>query len=267
MNAPSEQEDMHASEHRFACDICGRTFGWKPQYSGRKLRCVCGQEFVVPDSGDINKEDLYDIAPEDTPKPAARPAVSPTPFKAGEGAVVAQANRVEPIQYLQPGTPGHSELDRLFPDKVKDFWLPLWLIAGGTVVEIIYTLIFSRFGRGGLRAAASHLGMNVIVTTGIMLVAILIAGKLRHINFGVLPVAAFKLCAVVLGSLGITHMLGPVLGFFPFIGGLLQGLLAFACYFALLGALFDLDESDTWYCTCIMILVWLGLYFGLAALR
>jgi hypothetical protein len=270
MNVTSNQDGMNETRPtRFACDFCGRTYDWKPQCQGRKFKCTCGREFVVPDSGDINQDDLYELAPDERPKPAVRPATSPatpTPFKAGEGAVVAPGNRVQPIQYLQPGTPGHSELDRLFPDRIKDFWLPLWLIIGGAVVEIVYTFVFIRYGPRGLRGAATELGLNVIVTTGIMLVAILIAGKLRQINFGPLPVAVFKLSAVVLGSLGIAHLIGPIFRFVPLFGGMFEALLSFVGYFALMGTLFDLDESDTWYCTCVMVLVWLVAYFGLRAI-
>jgi hypothetical protein len=35
----------------------------------------------------------------------------------------------------------------------------------------------------------------------------------------------------------------------------------FVLYFALLGALFDLDESDTWYCMMVIFLIRLLVYF------
>jgi len=43
-------------------------------------------------------------------------------------------------------------------------------------------------------------------------VAILIASKVRQIKFGPLPVAASKLCAVVIGSMGSTYAVGPLFG-------------------------------------------------------
>jgi hypothetical protein len=39
----------------------------------------------------------------------------------------------------------------------------------------------------------------------------------------------------------------------------------FVLYFALLGVLFELDESDTWYCVCVIFLVRLAAYFLLLA--
>jgi hypothetical protein len=267
MNATPKQDDQNtAAETRFACDFCGRTFAWKPEYPGSVFRCICGREFVVPETGDINMDDLYDIKPDERPKPVIKPRASPAPFKAGEGAVVAPGSRVQPIQYQHPKTPGATELDRLFPDRVKDLWLPICLIAGGFVVEVIYTLVFTRFGRYGMRGAMVQLGTHVILLSGIMLVAILIAARIRQIHFGPPLTAVLKLCAVVMGALGITHLLGPILLFIPLFGGLFYAVLAFVAYFTLMGALFDLDQSDTWYCTMIMFLVWLGLYIGLRVL-
>jgi hypothetical protein len=51
------------------------------------------------------------------------------------------------------------------------------------------------------------------------------------------------------------------------LGGLLILGVQFVLYFALLGALFDLDQSDTWYCVIIIFLVYLGVYFLLLWIR
>jgi hypothetical protein len=267
MNVASNQDDANAAKQtRFACDFCGRTYAWNREFLGQAVTCTCGRELVVPEIGDINVDDLYDIKPDDRPKRVARPPVSPAPFKAGEGAVVAQATRVEPIQYQHPKTPGATELDRLFPDRVKDLWLPIGLIGGGFVVEVVHTFVTARFWRYGMRGAMVQLGTNVILLSGIMLVAIFIAAKIRKIEFGPPLAAVLKLCAVVMGALGLTHFIGSIVLFIPLFGGLFYAVIAFVSYFTLMGALFDLDQSDTWYCTLIMFLVWLGMYFALRAL-
>jgi hypothetical protein len=245
------------TDARFACDICGRTHGWKPQYAGRKFMCACGQEMFVPASPEVDKDGLYEIADDPSPKPRVNVPVSTTPDKVGEGAVAPPvALKVEPILYQNPMTPGSSELDRLFPDKVKDLYLPLWLIGGGTVIEII-SLIISTWGRGwAFRQSVRALGIDLVVVTGINLVAILIARKVRHINFGPLRVAIMKLCAVVIGA----SALGQLVGTIPLLGIFAGLIVAPVAYFALLGALFDLDESDTWYCVGVSFLVWLFVY-------
>ena len=58
----------------------------------------------------------------------------------------------------------------------------------------------------------------------------------------------------------LVAVLGPVFAFIPF-GGLIVWVVEFCLYFALLGVFFDLDESDTWYCVCIIFMVSLAGYF------
>lgn len=49
-------------------------------------------------------------------------------------------------------------------------------------------------------------------------------------------------------------MLSMPLQFVPF-GWLIVWVLVFCFYFALIGAFFDLDQSDTWYCVMIIFLI------------
>jgi hypothetical protein len=51
------------------------------------------------------------------------------------------------------------------------------------------------------------------------------------------------------------------------LGGLLGLAGNFVLYFALLGALFDLEESDTWYCVWVIFLVRLAVYFAILSVR
>jgi hypothetical protein len=39
----------------------------------------------------------------------------------------------------------------------------------------------------------------------------------------------------------------------------------FVLYFALLGALFDLDQGDTWYCVLVIFLVRVAVFFTMVA--
>jgi hypothetical protein len=80
-----------------------------------------------------------------------------------------------------------------------------------------------------------------------MLAGIFLVAKIRDISFGPLPTAIIKLCAISIGPGAIGSLLGLVLAWFP-LGGLIGWVVGFILYFALIGALFDLDESDTWWC-------------------
>ncbi|MCY2951260.1 MAG: hypothetical protein NTU53_04690 [Planctomycetota bacterium] len=72
---------------KFACSGCGKTYTWKPQFAGRKLKCSCGQLMQAPESLDApapepepQLDNLYDVGPEPTkpkPKRAAPPSDGP----------------------------------------------------------------------------------------------------------------------------------------------------------------------------------------------
>jgi len=165
-------------------------------------------------------------------------------------------------------------MDQAFPDKTIDFYLPLALIAGGTVVEFAAALLrgwsagggASVGGVGGVGRELTTLATGMIGGTFVMLIGVLIAAKARGIALGPIPVAAFKLAAVAIAPAAVATLVYPILAFIPF-GGLGVFVIQFAVYFALLGTLFKLDESDTWYCVCVIFLIGLAVYFGQLALR
>lgn len=67
---------------QFVCEGCGRSYRWKPELAGRKVKCKCGQVMIapkalapvavsVPAEAEVDEDDLYTIAG-DKPKPKAR---------------------------------------------------------------------------------------------------------------------------------------------------------------------------------------------------
>src|SRR5436305_1128350 len=81
-------------------------------------------------------------------------------------------------------------------------------------------------------------------------VGLLLAAKRRGFAVARLHVAIFKLTAVSLAPTALVSLFSPMLDHIP-LGGLLGWICSFIFYFALLGVLFDLDESDTWYCVFV----------------
>jgi hypothetical protein len=140
--------------------------------------------------------------------------------------------------------------------------MPLWLLAGGIVIEVIAAFIRLR----DPQLALTHVGVNVVVGTLIMLVGMLLAARFRGIDLGSVPTAAFKLAAISVAPGAIMQLFYPVLLMIPLLGFILALVAHFCLYFALLGALFDLDQEDTWYCVCVIFLIRLAVYFGLKAL-
>ena len=88
---------------------------------------------------------------------------------------------------------------------------------------------------------------ELLFGTALMLAGMVLAAKRRGFSLGPIPTAIFKLAAVAVAPAAAVALVSPVLRFVP-LGGLWGAIGAFVVYFALLGALFDLDQSDTWYC-------------------
>lgn len=258
---------MQTGTHKFSCDACGRIFSWKQSLAGRRVKCACGHILLVAESPPHGPGDLYELA-DAKPRPHPRPAetVMTTPDKVGEGAVAPSAGPARRVEYIQPGTPGATWFEIYFPDRVKDFYLPLTLIAAGAAIEIGSAwLTASRAAHVPRLLLASSIDM--IARTVFMLLAIAITARARGISLGPLPVAIMKLCAVAVGGYAFAIVLSPLFSWLPFIGWIAALVLPFVGYFTLLGALFDLDESDTWYCVCAFFVVGLVLTFTVAGLR
>ncbi|WP_428936810.1 hypothetical protein [Fontivita pretiosa] len=295
---------MAPDEPRFVCQACGRWYRWQPALAGRLARCRCGREIRVPHSPPpAGQENLIPLAEPSQTQPrttaqqprhaAALPGAShpemydqstpvmapgsPAPAQAGEGAgdrsagvaPTAAPHRAVPLEYRRPGAaaPEPLAVDRLFPDRVKDLYLPATLIGLGVVVRLAYYLLWLGGTTRGATSVLSDIALEMVLGSAVLLVTILIAGKLRQIDFGPLPVAVFKLFAIVLGPTGVALLAAPLFIWIPLAGGLIYWIVEFCLYFAFLGALFDLDQSDTWYCVMVAFLVRIAIYFGLLVLR
>jgi hypothetical protein len=225
---------------RFTCDACGKAHRWKSALAGRRVKCSCGHVMTAPAVPPAEEEELYDLVPDTEPKPALKvtviehPLEPPAPFNPGDA-----------IAYARRETP-HADLvvDRYFPDRVKDLYLPLVLIAGGTVIEVAIAV----FGRSmPLYKAGAAVGLYMLIHAAIMFVTALFAAKVLSISFGPIPTAIIKLCGIAIGPGAIGSLLGVMLGFIPIVGALIGWLCGCILYFATIGALFDLDEGDTFY--------------------
>jgi hypothetical protein len=147
-------------------------------------------------------------------------------------------------------------------DTIKNLYMPLWLLGGGVAVEVI-----AAFLRDGLAPIALiDVGFELIAGTVVMLAGIFLAARLRGLQLGSFWIAAFKLSAISVAPAAALDLVSPLLRVVP-LGGLLGLAGNFVLYFALLGALFDLEESDTWYCVWVIFLVRLAVYFAILSVR
>jgi hypothetical protein len=182
----------------------------------------------------------YELAPPNPP-PIARRANSAKPATSG--------NTLN-YQVPKPQASGRAE-----PEAIRNFYMPLWLLAGGAAVKVI-ALSFSH----SMLSALIAIGVDIVVGTSVMLTGVMIAAKLRQIDLGKFWLAVLKLAAVSIAPSAAVALATPALNVIP--GGFIIGFIVeFVAYFVLLGAFFDLDESDTWFCVSIIFLVHVCVYF------
>ena len=191
-------------------------------------------------------DELYDLAPPAEPAGASPKAAGPR-------------RRAEPVTLASHAAP--VGVKRGFDEqRFKDFQLPLALLCGGIVIEVV-----AAFFRTSLfELAMRHVGVNLIAGTILMLAGIIPAARWRGIELGQFWTVVLKLAAITVAPSAVVRLASPVLDFVP-LGSLVGWIGEFVLYFALLGVLFDLDESDTWYCVCVIFLVRLAVYFMLLA--
>jgi hypothetical protein len=198
--------------------------------------------------------DLYDFV-RAIDEPRAVETVAPAPMPGAGKRVLAYRN------------PRHqtSAVDQYFPDKIKDLYAPLWLIGGSTVVQIIGTYLATRGAPGSFSWGLAQLTAQMIIGTILMLVGILVAARIREISFGPFWTALLKLAAISVAPDAIRWAGGLFFYLIPVIGPIVNWLIGFCIYFALIGVLFDLDENDTWYCVCVIFVVKLAVFLAILA--
>jgi hypothetical protein len=196
-------------------------------------------------ANDPAEEGLYELAPEELPPPSPGPSDS----------IASPAASPPVLGYRAPApSAGPGQFD---PEPIKNLYLPLWLLGGGILVEVGATFFFQH----NARTALISVGVNLLLGTALMLGGLLLAARWRGIDLGSFGAAVLKLAALSVAPAAAMTLLSPFFHVIPLLGGLLAWVGAFILYFALLGLLFDLDESDTWYCIAVIFLVRLAFYF------
>jgi hypothetical protein len=185
----------------------------------------------------IADEGVYDLVPDEGPPP---PRV-PLPPAA--------------LSYRAPREEIPAPDD---PETIKNLHFPLWLLGAGVAVQVVGAWIRYR----QFDIALTSVGLGLILGTALMLAGILLAARFRGIDLGNFWTAVLKLAAISVAPGALVLICAPALHFIP-LGFLIGWAIEFVLYFALLGALFDLDESDTWYCVWVIFLVRLAVYFAM----
>jgi hypothetical protein len=213
----------------------------------------------VQDGDDDVDRGEYDLAPPGAPPPPpVMPAMSVMTAAAPELIPETDSPAATAAPLLAYRAPKDEVVPTNDPEQIKDLYMPLWLLGGGVAVEIAGVFFKSRSIQLGL----AEIGFNLVFATPLMLMGMIMAAKARQIDLGRnVWVICLKLCAIVVAPSALVTLLSPILDRIPLLGGLVGLVVMFCFYFALIGALFDLDQSDTWFCVCVIFLVRLFVYF------
>src|SRR5207245_8513862 len=129
---------------QFVCAKCGKRFRWTASLAGRRPRRPCGAVFEYPT---------------DPPGAAAQYDVAPTPA----APIPASAAALAPLAYRAPKDDVPEKSDT---ETIKDLYMPLWLLAGGVVIDVVAAFFQQR---GTIESALTQVGVQLILGTTIML--------------------------------------------------------------------------------------------------
>ena len=69
-----------ATAARFSCGGCNKTYAWKPELAGKRVKCKCGQVIDVPQATAQDEDEaMYDLAPSEEPVKPKRPVMRSVP--------------------------------------------------------------------------------------------------------------------------------------------------------------------------------------------
>jgi hypothetical protein len=196
-------------------------------------------------SESLEDEGIYDLKEESSVPVRPLPVISLEPSTA--------------LEYRRPTSEAiKTSVDT---DTLKNFHIPLWLLVGGSVIDVISAAFWSG---NPLRSVVSIL-VDLVFGTAFMLVGILLAAKLRHIELGNIRSALLKLAAICVAPPAAAVFISPIARFVPPVI-IVEWIVEFVMYFALLGALFDLDEADTTICIITILLVRLAVFAAMVGI-
>ena len=275
---------------QFSCNSCQKTYAWKPQLAGKRVKCKCGSPISVPsedpalaDAPPAEFEDFYALAqgeavdePVAAPPPVARAA--PALAVAGAGASIAPAP-VRPAKRGGGGAPvggnagagrrpnllGYAQMGggrkRLGTEEegsgdvyfhpVKDVYIPAGLIVLGTVLSIFYLLYNEQVS--SLGTAIFAFSIFTLFNLLITIPGILLTIRLFDLGIGPLGPGLLKLaaCAIAPGAIGDVISMFMTGSLGGYIGWCISVGIAVFIFMKLL----DFDFIETLFCASIIFVV------------
>jgi hypothetical protein len=274
---------------QFSCNSCGKTYAWKQQLAGKRVKCKCGAPISVPAKDPAlaaappsEFDDLYALAEGNAdvpaaPPPIARPAplapalavagaapdVAPAPPRratsaravAGAGGAAGKPNL---LGYAQMGGGRRRLADQdeegsgdIFFSPVRDIYIPGGLVVLGMALSTFYLLYNNQVDNIGtaLVAVAIFSLISLILTVPGVLVTI------RMFDLGIGPIGPgiLKLAACAIAPGAIADVISLV--FTGSLGGYIGWCISVAITFIIFMKLLDMDFIETMFCTCIIFVI------------
>lgn len=195
-----------------------------------------------PESPD---SELYDLAPEKVAPPRRPPITSNVPLINSPVAPDDVVFGTKKLNYHGAQSRKSGTFDE---EKLKNLYAPLWILGGGMVVLLLAAWLQPFVP---IERLLPFLAKQIGATETLVFVGIAATATFRRIKLGPPAIVLLKLSAISVGLCAVSDVFDLPLAFLPG-GGLMRSIGEFALSFALIGVLFDLDESDTWYCVAII---------------
>jgi hypothetical protein len=246
---------------KIVCDGCGKSYAWKAELAGKKVKCKCGTVIHVPQPTAPKEEpdDLYDLAPsEETVKPKKRLPLAP----AAATATTTVHSSSAALAY--EAGPTQRQKDRMsretLMDMNRDVYVPIGLLIAGILLYVGYYAM--RYHLTAYGVGVISFGLIVLTAFKAALLvgfAMAVANPLG-VSFGGIGTATLKLAAIAVFCDGITTWVdafvikisGGTFGGGIFGYGVMSFPVALGAYWVLLIYLFSMDSGDSW--TVVMVL-------------
>ena len=209
------------SDIRFLCPACGASFGWKPQYAGRKIRCKCGQVFLPPAAPPTNsgeaEADLYDLTGDVAAPAAHQPATHLSAAAHGPAPAAARpVDRLDGVAALyghRARRAAQQEAADAEGSALKDLYVPLALLALGLGLRVAQLLVANanrankwgghvEIGADPKRAVLLAV-FQMIIACGVMIAGATVAAMVLNLNLGTVGKAGLKLCSIAVFATGV----------------------------------------------------------------
>jgi hypothetical protein len=265
---------------KFSCEACKRTYSWKKEIAGKRLKCKCGQPITVPvpmakPVAAPQDDDLYALAdfaaaerqsadnappvvvePVEEAAPAPKRAAKASGAKAAAGAGTAAA--AIPLGYRRPLNPREQANAGTVIDVKRDFYAPIALLIAGAILYLGYYAFHYSLGIVGLFGVSIGLMIMTVLETAVLIGFAFVAAGPLGVSFGGVGTAILKLAAIALFCDGVTTWVD---GFIEHYGGGSAGIMGYGAiglpvalgiYWATLIYLFSMDPGDSWFVVAIL---------------